>query len=78
MTTTQIKDFGIIQHGDLTLKLTQDPYIIIIPGTDNDRYYEAHALDAIGNDYRITWDLIRDADDEPDCCDWDLYTVYKL
>lgn len=50
------------------LTLTQDAYI-----TSNGVYncYEALAVDADGNDYKVIWDILdAQCDDESNACDW--------
>lgn len=48
-------------------RTTQDPYI-----NDEGDAYKAHALDAEGNEYLITWVAVNtETEDESDTCDWD-------
>ena len=76
--TEQIKDHGTVAHGDKTLVLTQDAYptsgSFPVPGgaTYTGDWYEAHAVDAGGKDYRVIWtDVDYETEDESDACDWD-------
>jgi len=58
-----------------TIKLTQEPYIA------STAHYEASAIDVDGDIYRVTWDIILDAEDAADCtdesnmCNWDNPTL---
>ena len=76
--TEQIKDHGTVKHGDKTLVLTQDAYptsgSFPVPGgaTYTGDWYEAHAVDAGGTEYRVIWtDVDYETEDESDACDWD-------
>ena len=67
-----------IMHGDKTLVLTQDAYptsgSFPVPGgaTYTGDWYEAHAVDAGGTDYRVIWtDVDYETEDESEACDWD-------
>ena len=73
----QIKAHGTVEHGDKTLVLTQDAYptsgSFPVPGgaTYTGDWYEAHAVDAGGTDYRVIWtDVDYETEDESDACDW--------
>ena len=73
-----MSDHGTAQHGDKTLELTQDAYpqggSFQVPGgaTYDGEWYEAHAVDSDGNDYRVIWTEVDwSADDASDACDWD-------
>lgn len=64
------------EHG--TLILTQQPYLnggtIRVPavGRYEGAWYEAHAENADGDEYRVIWtDIDLDVDDEADAADWD-------
>lgn len=51
--------------------LTQDPYI---DGTHESPYYRAHAVDVVGNEYHVYWDVVdgyEELEDAADHCDWD-------
>lgn len=52
----------------ITLALVQNPYL---DGNDDGPYYEASAIDESTNDYIVTWAIIRESEDESDCCDWE-------
>lgn len=81
-------NFGTIKHEGKTLTLTQQAYVA---GTTQRPHYEAAAVDAAGNEYRVRWSLkpaliaeSGDAvpmdqwpEDESDCCDWSKYEVLE-
>jgi len=81
MNTTKqsnMSDHGTVEHGDKTLVLTQDAYptsgSFPVPGgaTYTGDWYEAHAVDAGGTDYRVIWtDVDYETEDESEACDWD-------
>ena len=81
MNTTKqsnMSDHGTVAHGDKTLVLTQDAYptsgSFPVPGgaTYTGDWYEAHAVDAGGTDYRVIWtDVDYETEDESEACDWD-------
>lgn len=81
MNTTKqsnMSDHGTVEHGDKTLVLTQDAYptsgSFPVPGgaTYTGDWYEAHAVDAGGTEYRVIWtDVDYETEDESDACDWD-------
>ena len=81
MNTTKqsnMSDHGTVEHGDKTLVLTQDAYptsgSFPVPGgaTYTGDWYEAHAVDADGTDYRVIWtDVDYETEDESDACNWD-------
>lgn len=51
--------------------LTQEAYMA---GTHDAPHFEAHAVDADGNEYMVQWDVRdnwREMDDQSDMCDWD-------
>ena len=54
--------------------LTQEAYMA---GTHDQPHYEAHAVDADGNEYMVQWDVvdnwqeIAETGDQSDMCDWD-------
>ena len=83
---TAAKVQGTVQHGNITLALTQDAYADNHGTWRGVRYY-ARAIDDAGNDYRVAWDTTAawDAaqaeyladpenaiipDDESKACDW--------
>jgi hypothetical protein len=74
------QDHGTVQYKGLTLTITQVAYIDreFATGIERD-VYRAHAVDADGADYKVTWEITNpDADDTSDACDWTVYTVRKL
>ena len=81
MNTTKqsnMSDHGTVEHGDKTLVLTQDAYptsgSFPVPGgaTYTGDWYEAHAVDAGGTNYRVIWtDVDYETEDESGACDWD-------
>lgn len=60
------------------IKLTQDAYAnggSIRAGSRSayelTSWYEAHAEDDNGNEYRVIWEIVNpDTEDESDACDW--------
>jgi len=72
--SSNMSDHGTVKHGDKTLVLTQEAYptsgSFPVPGgaTYTGCWYEAHAVDAGGTDYRVIW---TDVDYESEACDWD-------
>ncbi|MFD1179191.1 hypothetical protein ACFQ3W_23260 [Paenibacillus puldeungensis] len=57
----------IVEWEGKTLKTIQDPYV-----SDNGEQYIAHAIDAEGNEYLITWSVINyETTDESEACNWD-------
>lgn len=57
----------IVEVEGVEYRTTQDPYV-----SDEGDTYQAHALDAEGNEYLITWEVANgETEDESDACDWD-------
>lgn len=57
----------IVDWNGKELRTTQDPYV-----SDDGSEYKAHAVDAEGNEYMITWEVVdAEATDESCACDWD-------
>ena len=74
----KMSDHGTVEHKGKTLELTQEAYptsgSFPVPGgeTYSGNWYEAHAVDADGNDYRVIWtEVDRDREDASEACDWD-------
>ena len=77
-----MRDHGTVEHGDKTLTLTQEAYSqggsFPVPGgaTYNGDWYEAHAVDANGNDCRVIWtEVDHQTEDESDACDLSLIHI---
>lgn len=72
-----MSDHGTVKHGDKTLELTQDAYpqggsLPARGGTHDGKWYEADAVDADGNHYRVLWTEVDwSAEDASNACDWD-------
>ena len=73
-----MSEHGTVKHGVKTLTLTQEAYpqggSFPVPGgaTYNGDWYEAHAVDADGNDYRVIWtEIDLETEDASEACDWD-------
>ena len=73
-----MSDYGNVEHGDTMLTLTQEAYpqggSFPVPGgaTYNGDWYEAHAVDADGNNHRVIWtEVNHETEDESEACDWD-------
>ena len=59
-----------------TVAATQTAYAENLAGEACGYAYMAAAIDADGNDYRITWSVTNaDAENDEDQCDWSVYTV---
>lgn len=57
----------IVEVDGKEYRTTQDPYV-----SDDGNTYKAHALDAKGNEYLITWEVINaETTDESEACDWE-------
>ncbi|MCE3203399.1 hypothetical protein [Paenibacillus sonchi] len=57
----------IIEVERKELRTTQDPHV-----SDDGNQYIAEALDAEGNTYLVTWEVIdHETTDESSACDWD-------
>ncbi|WP_019156825.1 hypothetical protein [Robertmurraya massiliosenegalensis] len=62
---------GEVEHEGKVIRLTQNAYL---DGTHENPYYSANGIDAEGNEYEITWDVVenwKELEDESECCDWD-------
>jgi hypothetical protein len=69
-------DFGNVDFEGVTVRLTQQAYVVNAEGL-----YQANGVDADGNDYTVSWqayDNWLEFEDESDACNWDKYTVQKL
>lgn len=61
------KNSTIIEVEGKELRTTQDPHV-----SDDGNQYIAEALDAEGNTYLVTWEVIdHETTDESSACDWD-------
>lgn len=60
-----MKTAQIVQIDGLTLGLTQDAYI-----SDSGKTFEASAVDGEGNEYQVYWNIIWDAEEGLETCDW--------
>ena len=66
-----MNDHGTVEHEGKILELTQEAYprggSFPVPGgaTYSGNWYEALAVDAEGNEYRVIW-----TDGDSESCDW--------
>lgn len=71
---------GTVEHEGKTLWLLQQPFVTNSPKRyDGDEgTYEADAMDADGERYRVLWDITNtETADESECCDWDDYRIVR-
>ncbi len=74
---TMATDFGSVEFGGKTYRLTDDIYCSNY-GTDGGVRYYAYAIDEAGNKYRVAWDTTAEWDardpedygDDSEACDW--------
>lgn len=75
-----IREFGEVEHQGCRLALAQQAECSNGPDRDN-MTYEARAIDADGNEYRVSWDCLEgwfEMEDESDRCDWSKYEVREI
>ena len=68
----------VTTDGGVDVFLTQQAFIT---GNGTTDWYQAHGVDADGNDYRVTWDCVdgyMEMDDESNCADWDKYEIEAI
>lgn len=73
------KNYGTVEHNGETLWLIQAPYPFG-PADTVGYEYIASAVDADGNDYTVSWDVLPDFDPndtDDNACDWTKYRVHK-
>lgn len=75
-------EHGKVYYNKKELALTQEAYL---DGMEGENYYSALAIDEIGNEYVVKWEIKEEyfnnldaLEDESDACDWEKYKIKRL